>query len=399
MTTMTTGKWRNEEGPDDRFFGLNPDDLGQFVSSTGVLYLPGASGGAQKNVMNDDAAKLAVFLDCTPVGKTVKVLILSGNMIRHRGFIRLAQAIAVHENLERVYLNNNRIGGGETGRWLMNLLKQNKTLEVLDLSGNPLDDNDTEFLPYGLAENTTMTHLNLENSQFVTSDGIGLLAESLSKNTTLVSLRVTLDDELKDLRNIGDLVNGDGQLDLSGKNLDPWDALRIAWLLLSEAGKAIKVLKMSNCPSLGWRYRPDTPPLLHGQKPVPGSLNNVLAALKGNTTLEELHLDGCEIGGGNADQIGLMLQYGYHGLKKLVLKNNQLNSGMTASYIAQGIRNGCGPETLDLQKNRFGDTEAEWLASALNEAKKPRVARLDLRGNNISAKVKEACVAEIRVVM
>lgn len=60
---------------------------------------------------------------------------LSDNDITDAGGEVLASSLAHNSSLKRLYLCDNKIGDG-SGFYLQKVMKENKTLGVLDLSGN-----------------------------------------------------------------------------------------------------------------------------------------------------------------------------------------------------------------------------------------------------------------------
>ena len=72
---------------------------------------------------------------------------------------------------------------------LSQMLKINKSLSVLDLSGCGVTDVMAQHIASGLAENTTLRALNTNSNQLKT-DGAGYILQSLQQHETLHTLRM-----------------------------------------------------------------------------------------------------------------------------------------------------------------------------------------------------------------
>ena len=93
--------------------------------------------------------------------KTLRELLFDNNKIRDRG-AQLAAVVLTSINLHVIDLSFNKVTAVGV-KALMKSMSENSTLQQLGLSGIPLDLNSAKALSYGLAYNSSLTHLHVNS--------------------------------------------------------------------------------------------------------------------------------------------------------------------------------------------------------------------------------------------
>ncbi|XP_060085740.1 leucine-rich repeat-containing protein 74B-like [Ylistrum balloti] len=167
--------------------------------------------------------------------KKIEVLNLEGNWILGEGSEYLARMLVGNFCITELYLAENRIGN--TGAEAMaDLLSKNDSIVTIDLSGNEIDDSGAEKLCTTLLKNSSVKHLFLANNRLEERAGIAL-RELLSHNEVIE----TLDLSWNHFRTKGAVALGEGlmenyglrcmKLSMNGFGLDGSEAV----------GKALKI--------------------------------------------------------------------------------------------------------------------------------------------------------------
>ena len=113
--------------------------------------------------------------------RALRRLDLWANQIGDEGLQYIAEALTTNTSLTELCLQNCGLRiTEENGPAVTEMLQQNKTLRLLDLSSNKaISDNAASFIIEGLKKNTTLKILNL-NYCGITREGIRLIRSSTS---------------------------------------------------------------------------------------------------------------------------------------------------------------------------------------------------------------------------
>ncbi|XP_033736023.1 leucine-rich repeat-containing protein 74B-like [Pecten maximus] len=212
--------------------------------------------------------------------KKIEVLNLEGNWILGEGSEYLARMLIGNFCITELYLGENRIGdsGAEA---MADLLSKNDTIVTIDLSGNEINDNGAEKLCTTLLKNSTVKHLYLANNRLEERAAIAL-RELLSHNEVIE----TLDLSWNHFRTKGAVALGEGLMENYGLR-----SMKLAMNGLgrdgSEAlGKALKInrtLKYLN--------------VSHNRIPERGAIS-IATGLQANDCLETLRIGSNPLGHG-----------------------------------------------------------------------------------------------------
>ncbi|OWF38686.1 leucine-rich repeat-containing protein 74B-like [Mizuhopecten yessoensis] len=210
--------------------------------------------------------------------KKIEVLNLEGNWILGEGSEYLARMLMGNFCITELYLAENRIGN--TGAEAMaDLLSKNDVIVTIDLSGNEIEDSGAEKLCTTLLKNPSVKHLYLANNRLEERAAISL-RELLSQNEVIE----TLDLSWNHFRTKGAVALGEGLMENYGLR-----SMKLAMNGLgrdgSEAiGKALKVnrtLKDLN--------------IAHNRIPERGAIM-IAAGLQTNDCLETLRIGSNPLG-------------------------------------------------------------------------------------------------------
>lgn len=119
--------------------------------------------------------------------QTLRVLNLSNNNIQSKGSI-LVFSNCVNSQLEELYFSNNLIKD-DIAPYVDNFLKQNRSVKILDLSGNQLTHRFTTIISSSLGSGSTLEGLNLSRNP-IGARGIIPLGSALAKNKSLKKLSI-----------------------------------------------------------------------------------------------------------------------------------------------------------------------------------------------------------------
>jgi Ran GTPase-activating protein (RanGAP) involved in mRNA processing and transport len=130
-----------------------------------------------------------ILSDCLKCNQTLKVIYLSNNNITSLGGSYLAEAFKKNCSIEKVILGTNRINDyGLQG--LVKSVSINRTIKHLDISDNDLDYNDLIYLTNNLIPNNkSIEILNLSRNRF-DPESVNDLGFSLKKNNSIKILHL-----------------------------------------------------------------------------------------------------------------------------------------------------------------------------------------------------------------
>lgn len=142
---------------------------------------------------NEITAKgAAIIADGLRDNTTLEALELSGNHLSDKGIDYLAQALMMNNSiLTKLYCGSNGITD-QGAQYIAQLLKKNRTLTRLDLSFNEIGDRGVRRLATTLAHfNTTLIQLNLSWNTSIGESSVDSLAEMIENHRAFESLDVS----------------------------------------------------------------------------------------------------------------------------------------------------------------------------------------------------------------
>jgi Ran GTPase-activating protein (RanGAP) involved in mRNA processing and transport len=317
--------------------------------------------------------------------KSLKHLDLSNNQICYSGFKDLSEALIGNDLLG--YLNISGQGssfGYQGGEYLANILKDNKSIQHLDISNLYLSDTGIEYITKALDGNEILVYLNLRENQ-ISTNGIKFISGVLKANKSIKQLNLSKnsfgDYGIKDLseaiveNSVLEIVN------LSESNFSQNSGEHLGLIL--GKNKSIKELNLSqnNINYLAAK-------LIAESLQKNGSLVNLDIsknkideageiflgiALKENQTLQNLNISGNEVKADGGFVAFVHMAQHNKSLKILDVSENSIydRGAETLSYIMDHF------VELYLDNNGIGVKGAEFLSNALKGNKSLKILSLN----------------------
>ena len=279
----------------------------------------------------------------------ISKLVMFHNDITDRGVTALVEMLKENRTLQQLDISGNSIGGGGATA-LAGMLKENRTLQQLDVSGNSIGGGGATALAGMLKENRTLQQLDVSGNS-IGSGGATTLAEKLKENRTLQQLDVSensigdggatvLADMLKENRTLQ-------QLDVSGNSIGDVGATALADTL--KENRTLQQLDVSEN-SIG-----------------DGGATVLAQMLKENSTLQQLDISDNSIGGGGATALAEMLKEN-RTLQQLHVSGNSIGDG-AATALAEILKENRTLQQLDVSDNSIGSGGATALAEVQKQNK------------------------------
>ena len=120
--------------------------------------------------------------------QTLLILDMSNNQnVTSEGIKLIANALKMHPNITRINLSNNNLNGA--GKYLSNLVKDNKSLKSLLLRNVFLDSKDIQYLAEEMVKkNCTINDLDIGLNAGVGDDGLKEIGKIIENNKSLISI-------------------------------------------------------------------------------------------------------------------------------------------------------------------------------------------------------------------
>ena len=141
------------------------------------------------NLSNNKLGKQSVEIIKDILEKnSVKIIGLSigGNKLGDKSFSEITEAISKNIYLQKLFVHNNELGKISSAI-LGTVLKYDKKLKLLDVSGNPFGDENISFMLKGLICNSSLETLMMNNMN-LTNKSLRIFETTLGINTTLKKL-------------------------------------------------------------------------------------------------------------------------------------------------------------------------------------------------------------------
>ena len=120
--------------------------------------------------------------------QTLLILDMSNNQnVTSEGIKLIANALKMHPNITKINLSNNNLNGA--GKYLSNLVKDNKSLKSLLLRNVFLDSKDIQYLAEEMSKkNCTINDLDIGLNAGVGDDGLKEIGKIIENNKSLISI-------------------------------------------------------------------------------------------------------------------------------------------------------------------------------------------------------------------
>ena len=141
------------------------------------------------NISNNKLGKQSVEIIKDILEKnSVKIIGLSigGNKLGDKSFSEITEAISKNIYLQKLFVHNNELGKISSAI-LGTVLKYDKKLKLLDVSGNPFGDENISFMLKGLICNSSLETLMMNNMN-LTNKSLRIFETTLGINTSLKKL-------------------------------------------------------------------------------------------------------------------------------------------------------------------------------------------------------------------
>ena len=298
------------------------------------------------NITERGATALAEMLK---ENRTLQQLNVSHNSIGHGGATALVEILKENRTLQQLTVSSNFIGD-EGATTLAEMLKENRTLQQLNISMNSIGDGGATALAEMLKENRTLRKLDISHNS-VGNGGATALAEMLKENTMLQQLHVNYNSigvggatALAEILKENRMLQ---QLDISHNSVGDGGTTALAEML--KENRTLQQLDISHN-SIGI-----------------GGATTLAEMLKENRTLQQLHVNYNSIGIGGATALAEILKEN-RTLQQLDISYNSIgDEGATA--LAEMLKENRTLQQLDIDYNSIGDGGATALAEMLKENK------------------------------
>jgi Ran GTPase-activating protein (RanGAP) involved in mRNA processing and transport len=302
-----------------------------------------------------DTEEAQALADALKENHSLQSLNLSGVRLDADGMQALADALKENHSLQSLNLSGVRLDA-DGMQALADAMKENHSLQSLNLSGVPLDADGMQALADALKENYSLQSLDLMRVP-LDAAGMRALADALKENSGLQSLdfRDTKlsDDAVQALADALKENSGLQSLDLSRTELTG-DAVQALAEALKK-NKTLKSLDLSHNPRACLQERRG---LFHGAQALAD-------ALKVNHSLKSLNLNSTYLMDEGAQALAEALKVN-HSLKSLKLTNTYLMDG-GAQALAEALQKNETLEVLNLSGSQLTSVGGQALISALEE--------------------------------
>ena len=329
------------------------DDLANVIKNNSNL----EQLGLENNKLGPSAT---VILQALKENSQLKVLNLNNNNMTGQIAEDLANVINNNSCLEELYLSNNNLK--LSAIVILQALTKHSKLKMVNLSSNYMTGHVVEDLVNVIKNNSNLRQIALENN--ILGPSAAVILQALKEKYQLKLLNLNSNNMTgqvaEDLANVIQNNSGLEELYVSNNNLGP-SACMILQALKQKS--KVKVLYLHNTYMTG---------------KIVEELANVI---KCNSDLEQLGLDNNKLGP-SATVILQALKENSQ-LKVLNLNNNNM-TGQVAEDLANVIKNHCNLEKLFLANNNLGPSAIVILQALIKNSK---LKLLNLTNNNMTGEI------------
>ena len=335
---------------------------------------------------NSLGSSAIVILQALKENSKLKILDLNSNKMTAEVAEDLANVIKNNLDLEELFLSNNSLGSSAIV--ILQALKENSKLKILDLNSNKMTAEVAEDLANVIKNNLDLEKLYLSNNSLGSS--AIMILQALKENFNLQILNLDYNnmtgEVAEDLANIIKSNSYLEQLGLGNNNLGP---SAIVILQALKENSKLQILNLNNNNMTG-EVAEDLANIIKSNSHLKrlGLGNNnlgpcafiVLQALKENSKLQLLNLDHNNMTGVVAEDLANVIKSNSH-LERLGLGNNNL--GPSAIVILQALKENSKLKILDLDSNNMTGVVAEDLANVIKS--NSHLERLGLGNNSLGS--------------
>ena len=333
---------------------------------------------------NDLRSSATVILQALKENSQLKVLNLNGNNMTGQVAEELANVIKNNSGLEELYLYNNDLRSSATV--ILQALKENSQLKALNLGGNNMTGQVAEELANVIKNNSGLEELYLYNNDLRSSATV--ILQALKENSQLKALNLNGNNMTgqvaEDLANV--IKNNSGLEELYLFNNDLRSSATVILQALKENSQ-LKVLDLNDNNMTGQvaedlanviKNNSGLEELYLFNNDLRSSATVILQALKENSQLKVLNLNINNMTGQVAEELANVIKNN-SGLEELHLSNNDLRS--SATVILQALKENSQLKVLNLSSNKMTGQVAEVLANVIK--KNSRLEELYLYNNDL----------------
>ena len=333
---------------------------------------------------NDLKTSSLLILQALKENSKLKVLGLSDNNMTGGAAENLASVIKNNSNLEHLYLANNDLKTPSI--LILQALKENSKLKVLDLSDNNMTGEAAEDLASVIKNNSNLKQLYLANNDLKTSSI--LILQALKETSKLKTLNLNNNnmtgEAVEDLANVIKNNSNLEQLCLANNNLGT------SSILILQALKENPKLKLLNLNSnnmtgeaaedlvLVIKYNSNLEQLYLANNDLRTFSILILQALKENSKFKVLDLSDNNMTGEAAEDLASVIKNNSN-LEQLYLANNDLET--SSILILQALKETSKLKTLNLNSNNMTGEAAEDLATVIKN--NSNLEQLSLANNDL----------------
>ena len=318
---------------------------------------------------NDLKTSLNLVLQALKENSRLTVLDLNSNNMTRIAAADLASVIKNNSNLEQLYLANNDLKTSSI--LILQALRNTCKLQVLDLDDNYMTGEIGKDLARAIKNNSNLQQLYLANNDLKTSSI--LILQALKKNSKLKALNLNSNNMTgKAAENLASVIKNNSdleQLHLANNHL------RTSSILILQALKENSKLKALN---------------LNGNNMTGEAAGDLTSVIKNNSNLERLHLGSNDL---RISSIFILQALKENSKLKVLNLNNNNMTGEAAEDLASVIKNNSNLEQLRLGYNNF-KASGVLVLQALQESTELKI--LNLNSNGINGEVAEHLVSVIK---
>ena len=326
----------------------------------------------------------SVILQALKENSKLRILQLSSNSMAGQVAEDLASVIKTNSNLEQLGLGNNKLGSSAVV--ILQALTQNCRLKLLNLNNTNLTGEIAEYLARVIKNNSNLTYLGLANNLLGISTAV--ILQALKENSKLEVLYLCNNNMTgqvaEDLAKV--IKNNSGLKEIYLSH----NCLRSSAVLILQALKEnskLKILDLGNNNMTGViaeelanviKNNPSLEEIFLSHNDLKSSGVVIIQALIRNSKLKVLNLNGNNMTGQVAKDLAHAIKNN-SGLAKLYLSANDLKISM--AVVLQAVNATSKLKILDLNNNNMTGQTAEDLANVIKN--NSNLERLGLRNNKL----------------
>ena len=311
----------------------------------------------------------AVILQALEEHSTLKILNLSSNHITSQVAENIANVIHNNSNLEKLDLANNELGPSAVV--ILQALKHNSKLTVLNLNNNKITGQVAKDLASVIKSNSGLRHLYLFDNDLKSSAVV--ILKALEGNAQLETLELSNNNITREVaENLASMIENNSNLKMLGLGNNE---LGPSAVVILQSLKHISKLTHLN---------------LDNNKMTEQVAEDLADVMRNNSGLEMLLLSKNNL---NFSALVILQALKHHSKLKIISLSNNNITGQVAEHLAAIIKNNSQLEQLYLANNKLGSSTT-LILKALEQNSSLKI--LNLANNNMSKEVAEDLANVIR---